>query len=198
MNARRISTTEVAKLIRKRLKAAFPATTFSVRSSTYSMGSSIRVSWIDGPTQGMVEKITNQYRGSTFDGMLDLKGYQDHWLLPDGSTVVALDPGTEASHGSNPRVENAAPHPKAERVRFGSDSVSCSRDTSPALMTRALEKVKATKHLGDVDVSHITVLPRTFDGRTYGVLSGDVRIPTWDRYLSDMVREDLARRCAAR
>lgn len=68
-----ISPTDTAKLIRKSLKAAFPATRFGVRTNKYSGGSSIDVEWTDGPTTKAVEAIAGQYAGATFDGMRDLK-----------------------------------------------------------------------------------------------------------------------------
>jgi len=70
-----VSVAETAKLVRAALKAAFPGITFSVRSKSYSMGASISVRWTDGPTEKDVERITGEYRGATFDGMIDLKSY---------------------------------------------------------------------------------------------------------------------------
>lgn len=73
--AQRISITETAKLVRHALKQAFPNTTFSVRSHSYSGGSSIRVNWTDGPTWKQVNPILDAFEGSGFDGMQDLKYY---------------------------------------------------------------------------------------------------------------------------
>lgn len=50
-----------AKNIRKDLKKEFPGFKFSVRSDRYSMGSSIHVRWVDGPSTKRVEKIIDQY-----------------------------------------------------------------------------------------------------------------------------------------
>ena len=44
-----LSCAETAKLVRAALKKAFPGVKFSVKSSVYSMGASIRVGWTDGP-----------------------------------------------------------------------------------------------------------------------------------------------------
>ena len=71
-----IATTEVAKILRKTLKKAYPETKFSVRSSTYTGGSSIRISWTDGPTSEDVKAKTNYFQGADFDGMQDLKTYR--------------------------------------------------------------------------------------------------------------------------
>jgi hypothetical protein len=64
-----------AKQLRAELKAAFPGVKFTVRSSTYSMGDSIRVGWTDGPTPEAVEAISGRYQEGSFDGMIDLYTY---------------------------------------------------------------------------------------------------------------------------
>lgn len=73
MEAKYISTTDTAKMIRAALKEAFAGITFSVRGKTYSGGSSITVSWTDGPNSAQVEAVIGRFAGSTFDGMQDLK-----------------------------------------------------------------------------------------------------------------------------
>ena len=51
----------VASELKKELKATFPGVKFSVRSSSYSTGSSISVEWVNLPTVAAVEAITNKY-----------------------------------------------------------------------------------------------------------------------------------------
>lgn len=51
----------MAKEIRKELKKKFPATKFSVRSSSYSGGGSVDVRWTDFPTVEAVRKVTQKY-----------------------------------------------------------------------------------------------------------------------------------------
>lgn len=80
-----VSVTDTAKLIRKALKAEFPGTKFSVRSSKYAGGASINIGWVDGPTDAQVSAITNFYQGATFDGMQDLKEYRSREI--DGVEV---------------------------------------------------------------------------------------------------------------
>lgn len=63
--------------IRIELKAAFPGVKFKVVSENYSMGSSVNVSWVDGPTVDDVKKITNKYEQGSFDGMTDCYDYKD-------------------------------------------------------------------------------------------------------------------------
>jgi len=91
-----LSCAETAKLVRGALKAAFPGQKFSVRSSTYAGGASIRVSWIDGPTQPEVDAVVKQFEGATFDGMIDLKDYKP-------ATLLANEDGTyeERSYGAD-------------------------------------------------------------------------------------------------
>lgn len=77
MDKRYIDIAEVAKIIRSELRAAFPATKFSVRSSRYSMGCNITVSWTNGPTTKAVETITDRFYGTGFDGMTDSTTHHD-------------------------------------------------------------------------------------------------------------------------
>ena len=85
MTTRYISTADTAKLIRQALKEAFPGVKFSVRSDTYSGGSSIRVRWTDGPNDAQVSDITGTFCGGYFDGSIDYKGSIYHMI--DGETV---------------------------------------------------------------------------------------------------------------
>ena len=48
MERKSLSCADTAKLIRADLKTNYPNVKFSVRSSVYSGGASIRVSWVDG------------------------------------------------------------------------------------------------------------------------------------------------------
>ena len=63
---------QTAKAIREELKKAFPNVSFSVRSSSFSMGDDVRIKWTNGPTTEQVENITKKYEYGTFDGMTDL------------------------------------------------------------------------------------------------------------------------------
>lgn len=81
-----ISVVNTAKLVRQALKVNFPKTKFSVRSSSYSGGASITVSWTDGETTAEVDPVIRQFAGADFDGMIDLKSYHDSVL--NGDEVV--------------------------------------------------------------------------------------------------------------
>lgn len=54
---------QAAKEVRKVLKAKYPKTKFSVRSKSYAGGSSVDVSWTDGPTEGQVREDTKHLKG---------------------------------------------------------------------------------------------------------------------------------------
>lgn len=125
MSNERLTCAETAKLVRAALKKKFPGTKFSVRSDTYSMGASIDISWMLGPTTEEVNKVTGVYEGASFDGMNDLKSHQDAWLLPDGSAQLAYRP--ESYGGSVPGFVSDAPHPEAKIVSFGADFIHTAR-----------------------------------------------------------------------
>ena len=75
-----IAVTETAKLIRAALKEAFPEIKFSVRTDKYANGSSINVSWQEGPTAAQVDAIAKTFQGGYFDGMTDYKGHHNHMM----------------------------------------------------------------------------------------------------------------------
>jgi len=76
---------ETAKLIRTALKEAFPAIKFTVRSSSYSGGASVRIGWTDGPTAAQVESVIAPFEGAYFDGSIDYKG--SVFAMMDGQRV---------------------------------------------------------------------------------------------------------------
>jgi hypothetical protein len=80
-----LSVTETAGMVRKALKESFPGVKFSVRSSSYSGGASIRVGWIDGPNSNQVERVAHVFKGAYFDGMIDYKG--STYSMIDGEQV---------------------------------------------------------------------------------------------------------------
>jgi hypothetical protein len=126
METKYLSCAETAKLVRTALKKNFPGVKFSVRSSIYSGGASIDVSWVLGPTTKEVDVVAGQYASADFDGSIDMETHYDHWLLPDGSAVVKHSPGTEGSMGYIPAVSNPMP-PGAMPVSFGAHYVQCQR-----------------------------------------------------------------------
>lgn len=138
-----LSCAETAKLVRVALKKAFPGVKFSVRSSTYAGGASMRVGWMDGPSGKAVEAVVSPYKGGGFDGMIDMKYNVSSWLMPDGSAYFASSPGTSGSMGVYDPYSHEAPGPGARKVRFGSDFIFTEREYSLATYTAAVESVCA-------------------------------------------------------
>jgi len=126
MEKKYLSCAETAKLVRTALKKNFPEVKFSVRSNVYSGGASIDVSWVLGPTTKEVDAVAGQYESAGFDGSIDMETHYDHWLLPDGSTIVKHGPGTQGSKGYIPAIDNPMP-PGAIPVTFGAHYVQCQR-----------------------------------------------------------------------
>lgn len=154
---RYLSCADTAKLIRKALKKAFPDARFSVRSDTYSGGASIRVAWIDGPTEKAVKGVTDPFASAGFDGMIDLKYYKRSWLLPDGTAAFGESSGTADSRGVHAAYEHEAPHPDAELVSFGADFIFTERKYSEPVFREALEEV----------------------GERYGLDVSEIELGTW-------------------
>ena len=96
---------QTAKLARQVLKSSFPGVKFSVRSSRYAGGSSVSVSWVDGPIAADVDAVVGNFHGSDFDGMQDLK-----------------------TNRSAQHVDGIG------RVEFGNDYIFTRRETSPQLL----------------------------------------------------------------
>ena len=63
--------------MRRLLNGAFPGVVFRFKSDSFSGGSSIDVSWENGPTPGAVKRISDQFQDSDFDGMQDMSISRD-------------------------------------------------------------------------------------------------------------------------
>ena len=59
-------TTQSAKDVRKVLKAEYPNTKFSVRVKRSSMGSSVNITWTDGPTEKEIADKTAHLKGGEY------------------------------------------------------------------------------------------------------------------------------------
>lgn len=134
-----IGTTDTAKLIRAVLKARFPGTKFKVRSDKYAGGSSIRVAWVDGPTERQVEAQVGGFAGSGFDGMQDMKYHVGAWLAPDGSATVR----EVAPHWGTDGETTEAATDGAIPVSFSADFVFCDREHSIEHMRRSVASYAA-------------------------------------------------------
>lgn len=162
---RYLSCAETAKLIRTQLKGKFPGIKFGVKSHVYAGGASIRIDWVDGPTQDMVNAVVKPFAGSGFDGMIDMKYSVTAYLLPDGSAAFAQTSGTEGSGGIYSKGKSFKPCAEAERVSFGADHVFTERRTSRRLVDGALLSFR--KRWGDDAAEKITVYAERSDGTVY-------------------------------
>lgn len=82
---------DTAKKIRKELKAEFKGIKFSVRTSKYTGGSSITITWENGPLTKAVQKIANKFQSTTFDGMIDMAtshGYEYNGQIFNGADYI--------------------------------------------------------------------------------------------------------------
>lgn len=140
---RRLGPTESAKVLRARLKDAFPAVRFGVRTEHFSMGNAIRVEWTDGPTQARVEEITQGFVNSGFDGMTD------------SSYAVAVEPQEW----------------KGEFVEASARFVTATRHLSDRLWQRAAEQVARFWGVSPIpkrEQAHAAYMDRLTDGRYNG------------------------------
>ena len=166
MERKYISTVETAKLIRVQLAKKFPAVKFSVKSRSYSMGSSIDIHWTDGPTAKDVDAVVQGFCGGGFDGMIDLKYSIESWLLPDGSAIHAKTAGTS---GSVPAFETEKPCEGAVMVDFGPDHIFCNRSYSERAMLKAVLTVHDKYGLPLLNVKMTPYGPE-FEGDLYAKL----------------------------
>lgn len=173
-----LDTADAAKCIRSVLKSRFPKTKFSVTISRYSGGSSIRIWWMDGPTDEMVRGITAGFEGKGFDGMIDMSYYMDSYLMPDGSAAFAETSGTEGSMGvvSAGRVWK----PKAEAIRVsGSAYVFVSRSYSKEFLERALaayvRKWPGCELSDAIEAGEVKVAVSDYDGSASVTGAGHIR-----------------------
>ncbi len=63
--------------IKAELSTLFPLVKFSVKSSNFSGGNSVRIEWVDGPTTETVENTTSKYQYGSFNGMEDIYEYSN-------------------------------------------------------------------------------------------------------------------------
>lgn len=64
-----------ASNLRRLLAKKFPGVKFSVRSSSFSMGNSVAVSWTDGPTTDQVDAFADRFQSGRVDGQSDCYEY---------------------------------------------------------------------------------------------------------------------------
>lgn len=128
---RRIDTRDVASLIRAQLKESFglPARFFSVRIDRYAGGSSVEISWTDGPTSDAVRAAIGPYVGGRFNGMTDIRYSADQWFCAKHGVVTAQTTGSDV-RGDN-GIQGAPCCGAVELVHFANTSLGVSRRLSP-------------------------------------------------------------------
>ena len=135
-----IDTAEVAKLIRKHLKKNFAGVKFSVRISRYSGGSSVDISWTDGPTTKQVEAVTGPFQGNRFDGMIDLQYHASQWYCDEHGARVAETYGHSYDTENGPVKSRCCA--KAELVNMGAGYVHERRDLSEEFTAELAAQVR--------------------------------------------------------
>ena len=189
---RYLTCAETAKLVRKALAKAHPGVKFRVRSDTYSMGASIYIHWIDGPTSKEADATVAPFSGARFDGMLDLKHSCSSWLMPDGSASFGRSAGTEGSRGTHAGYDHTRPHPEAEAVHFGADYVFTDREHSESLYARALNATCKKWGVDPVEARMETRESYHFKGVQTGHLKADKHVPNACEYLAILVYRELS------
>lgn len=138
-----ISAVEAAKMIRAELKKKFPGVKFSVRSQSYAGGSSVNVSYTDGPAYKRVVAIVEAYEGASFDGMIDMEYSIDRWLCPLHGVSFASTSGTEGSRGVVEAANFGRCCDRAAVACFLCKYNGVSRELSEAFYRKATEKLSA-------------------------------------------------------
>jgi conjugative element/phage-associated large polyvalent protein len=119
-----IPTKDVAKLIRRHLKAAFPGVTFSVRTQSYSMGSHVSVSWTDGPSTVQVDQAIGHYCGKTFDGSDDSTHHHDVVVIRETGPALVHYSGSASSTYRRVTDETAWRERAGEMLRSRLDGIT--------------------------------------------------------------------------
>lgn len=87
LSKRTLSNNESSALLKKRLRAAFPGTKFSVRLSKGTAYGNVNISWA-GPSTEAVREVADAFQGQGFDGMDDSTySIETELTLGDGEVV---------------------------------------------------------------------------------------------------------------
>lgn len=172
-----ISTVEAAKMLRKILRNKFPGVKFSVRKS----GWTLRVDWIDGPSQEQVDFYAKPFAGQGFDGSIDMRYYMNAIILENGSVIHGSTNGTTGSMGYVESETVEVPE-GAREVSFNVDFVFTSRRHSQRLVDSAIAAYE--RKFGK------------FDGKLY-VYEDHVSVDSNDYYARVRFNEIINRRVIA-
>jgi hypothetical protein len=159
-----LSCAETAKLLRLALKGKFPTTKFSVKSSTYSGGASITVRYTDGPAPVDVEKLCKLYEGAQFDGMQDLKTYQNTILTDENGNMELVHFGADFIFVERDYTEKYCwPLCKAFDLRNGAPSLSAQMHLYYDLVSRRHSGAKVTMTDFETGYSLTANYPLTYE-----------------------------------
>ena len=189
-----LTAAETAKTVRQALKTEFKHIRFSIRSKTYAGGASITVAWTDGPTEDEVQQVTRQFESSDFDPTIDLKVERAHFLLPDGSTIIAETPGSTGQKGLISPVNNRdkLTHlPEGTRlVRFGANYINHNRSMSDfkSKQAQALQWVYDNCHIQNPSGN-----PHRDRWEQGGLLIHLVNSLTWNRRMDEPLSDTFRR-----
>ena len=125
----------VAKIIRVKLREAFPGAKFTVRCSK---GDAVNISWDNGPSGEAVDAIVGGYSFGGFDGMIDMAYSSKNWLLPNGDISHAACEGTAGSMGVVSDSATDCPEPGAIVVKYGPKYVFTHRNVTQEVMMAAV------------------------------------------------------------
>jgi hypothetical protein len=179
-----ISLKDTSKTIKKELKEAFPTVKFSVRSETYAGGSSIHISYDDGPTTKDVEAITKKYQSTSFDGMIDMTYYITQWVK-DGKVIATKTTGTQDSMGVVPPRNIEPPCEGCKEYSFDSGYVSVHRHISKDI------QIKLAQFLFDNFEIKNNKKPETEEDMNESVLYGSENCCWWQFTYRFLYKIDL-------
>jgi hypothetical protein len=180
-DSRWIATADVAKLIRAELKKSLSDTKFSVRISR-SGGSSIDVSWTDGPTTTDVDKIVHAFQGGRFESMTDCAYGAESWYCPDHGPRVARTYGCDVDERNG--IHDSRCCSKSELVHFGATFVFTNRKLSTEFTAALAARVRKDCHMAaDGPLSE----PIPEGTRWYYNINSDVHNAVW-RLSNDTTR----------
>lgn len=156
---------ETAKKIRVALKENFPSVKFSVRSQTYSGGSSVNVSWTDLPLREDVEEVVNRFKSGSFDGMTDMyetSGYIENGVRYVGAKYISCsrelsdEYRTEIENYLNANYEVSKNHyeyysylNRAEREMIE----AVNQETTQEEVSETIETVEVTQEINATDIT---------------------------------------------
>jgi len=128
-----------AKIIRLALAEKFPATKFQIKTRKYAGGCSIDIDWTDGPNTTAIEAAIINLEGSKFDGMIDMKTNNRHYITPEGVFFGGTN-GTVGSMGAIEPIYSIMPT-NAFEVGMMADFIFPNHHNSDASVTAALAQL---------------------------------------------------------